>query len=215
MSGEEVLTRLCYMLNLTVLRLGGHMDKKYHHGDLKIQLIKTGLHMIQEEGINKLSLRRLAQICNVSEAAPYSHFKNKEELLIAIQEYVTEQLLKCLKDAYERTENRNSPIAILNMGKAYVRFFVEYPEYYSFLFTQPNLKIDLSMSNEANAFEPFQYYKEKAYIVYQNKGFGEDRIKYGIIAMWAKVHGIASIASMKGLYRDFEWEDVLDQILVE
>ena len=191
------------------------MEKKYHHGDLKIQLIKTGLHMIQEDGTNKLSLRRLAQMCNVSEAAPYSHFKNKEELLIAIQEYVTEQLLTCLKDAYERTEQSNSPIAILNMGKAYVQFFIKYPEYYTFLFTGPYLKIDLSMEDETNAFEPFQYYKEKAYVIYQREGFSEERIKYGIIAMWAKVHGIAAIASMKGINKDFEWEDVLDKILVE
>ena len=191
------------------------MEKKYHHGDLKIQLIKTGLHMIQEEGINKLSLRRLAHLCNVSEAAPYSHFKNKDELLIAIQEYVTEQLLKCLKDAYERTEQSNSPIAILNMGKAYVQFFIKYPEYYTFLFTGPYLKINLSMEDETSAFEPFQYYKEKAYMIYQGEGFSEERIKYGIIAMWAKVHGIAAIASMKGINKDFEWEDVLDKILVE
>ena len=60
------------------------MDKKYHHGDLKIQLIKSGLQMVQEDGINKLSLRRLAQMCNVSEAAPYSHFKNKEELFFPV-----------------------------------------------------------------------------------------------------------------------------------
>ena len=191
------------------------MDKKYHHGDLKIQLIKSGLQMIQEDGINKLSLRRLAQMCNVSEAAPYSHFKNKEELLVAIQEYVTEQLLKYLQDAYEKTEHCNSPIAILNMGKAYIQFFIIYPEYYSFLFAQSYLKIDLSMDNEPNAFEPFQYYKDKAYSIYQNEGFGEERIKYGIIAMWAKVHGLAAIASMQGIHKDFEWEDVLDKILVE
>ena len=40
-------------------------------------------------------------------------------------------------------------------------------------------------------------------------------LSYGIIAMWAKVHGIAAIASMQGVNRDFEWEDVLDKILVE
>jgi len=191
------------------------MDKQYHHGDLKTQLIKSGLHMIQEDGIGKVSLRKLAQMCNVSEAAPYSHFKNKEELLIAIQEYVTGQLQKCLEDAYERTEHINTPKAILNMGKAYVRFFIEYPEYYSFLFTQPSLKIDLSVNSGANDFEPFRYYKEKAYLVYQREGISEERIKYGVIAMWAKVHGIASIASMKGVEKDFEWEDVLEKILVE
>ena len=191
------------------------MDKKYHHGDLKIQLIKAGLLMIQEDGIGKLSLRKLAKICNVSEAAPYGHFKNKDELLIAIQEYVTEQLKKCLEDAFEKSECHNSPKAILNMGKAYVRFFIQYPEYYSFLFMQSCLKIDLSMNGEANNFEPFRYYREKTYLVYQNVGVNEERIKYGVIAMWAKVHGIAAIASMKGIEKDFEWEDVLDQILIE
>lgn len=191
------------------------MADNYHHGDLKIQLIRSGLRMIQEDGISKLSLRRLAKFCNVSEAAPYSHFKSKEELLLAMQEYVTAQLLVCLKDAYENIEHSDSPTAILNMGKAYVRFFMEYPEYYSFLFTQPQLKIDLCMGNGADSFEPFQYYKEKAYMVYQKEDLDAERIKYGIIAMWAKVHGLASIASMHGVTKDFEWEDVLDKILVE
>ena len=191
------------------------MEKKYHHGDLKTQLIRAGLHMIQEDGIGKVSLRKLAQRCNVSEAAPYSHFKNKDELLTAIQEYITEQLRKCLEDAYEGTEPGNSPEAILNMGKAYVLFFIKYPEYYSFLFAQPCLKIDLSAKGGANDFEPFRYYKEKVYLVYQKEGMSGERIRYGVIAMWAKVHGIAAIASMKGVDKDFEWEDVLDKILVE
>lgn len=191
------------------------MDKKYHHGDLRTELIKVGLKMIQEDGIGKLSLRKLAQLCSVSEAAPYSHFKNKEELMAAIQDYVTEQLSNCLKEAYESSERVDSPQAIFNMGKAYVLFFIEYPEYYSFLFTQSCLKIDLSEANGADDFGPFRYYKEKAYLVYRNEKMSEDRIKYGVIAMWAKVHGLAAIASMKNVNKDFEWDDVLAKILVE
>jgi hypothetical protein len=33
--------------------------------------------------------------------------------------------------------------------------------------------------------------------------------------MWAKVHGMAAIVSMKYITKDFEWEDVFDQILME
>lgn len=191
------------------------MDKKYHHENLRIELIKAGIHMIQEMGIEKLSLRKLAKQCNVSEAAPYSHFKNKDELLFAMHEYITQQLQNCLEEAYESTERKDSPDAIMNIGKAYVMFFIQYPEYYTFLFTQPCVKINLSTKNSAEDFLPFQYFKEKAYSVYRNKNFSENRIKYGVIAMWAKVHGIASIASMKGIEKDFEWEDVLEKILVE
>lgn len=41
------------------------------------------------------------------------------------------------------------------------------------------------------------------------------RIKNGIIVMWAKVHGIAAIASMKGIIKDFEWDDILDKVLIK
>lgn len=191
------------------------MSKSYHHGNLKNELIKAGIKMIQQEGIEKLSLRKLALICGVSEAAPYSHFENKDKLLIAMQEYVTEQLTQCLKNAVEGSNNNISETTILDMGKAYVLFFMEYPEYYTFLFTQPCAKIDLSMCFNTEEFPPFQYYKRKAYEIYRSKGLSEDRIKYGIIAMWAKVHGIAAIASMKYIIKDFKWEDVLDKILVE
>lgn len=191
------------------------MGAKYHHGDLKVALIRTGLQMIQEHGIEKLSLRKLAAKCNVSEAAPYSHFKNKEELLAAMQDYVTQQLQNCLEDAYEKTEKKHSPDAILNMGKAYVLFFIRYPEYYTFLFAQPCVKIDLSMNPCEGGFAPFHYYKEKAYAVYRKEGFTEEQIKYGVIAMWAKVHGVAAIAAMKYVEKDFQWEDVLEKILVE
>ena len=191
------------------------MKKTYHHGNLRQELIKAGIKMVQQVGIEKLSLRKLAAQCEVSEAAPYSHFANKEELLSAMQEFVAEQLLVCLKEAVEHTDKSDSPLAILNMGKAYVFFFMRNPEYYSFLFMQHDLKIDLSMEENSQNFAPFQYFKDKAYQVYRNEGMTVERIKYGIVAMWAKVHGIAAITSMKYVRKDFEWEDVLDQILVE
>lgn len=191
------------------------MKNSYHHGDLRNELIKAGIEMVQQDGIEKLSLRKLASVCGVSEAAPYAHFENKEKLLVAMQEYVTDQLLNYLKNAAESADNPDSPAAILNMGKAYVLFFINFPEYYNFLFTQPCVSIDLSMNDSPGEFLPFQYYKEKSYEIYRNEGLSEERIKYGIIAMWAKVHGLAAIASMKYITRDFEWEDVLDKILIE
>lgn len=191
------------------------MNAKYHHGDLKEELIRVGLQMIQKDGINGLSLRKLSAKCGVSEAAPYSHFKSKEDLLNAMQEYVVRQLQECLKKAYQGTKQKDSPRAILNMGKAYVLFFMRYPEYYTFLFTQADVRIDLSTVSKGDSIAPFQYYREKVYLVYRKEGFSEKEIKYGLISMWAKVHGIAAIASMQNVGRDFEWEDVLEEVLAE
>lgn len=191
------------------------MKKAYHHGNLKQELIEQGIKMVQQEGIEKLSLRRLATQVGVSEAAPYSHFANKNELLQAMQGHVTEQLMKCLQRAVENTDAPDSTDAVLNMGKAYVLFFMENPAYYGFLFAHGDIRIDLSMKENEENYPPFQYYRDMAYRVYRKEGFSEERIKYGVVAMWAKVHGIAAITSMKYVTKDFKWEEVLEEILVE
>ncbi len=48
------------------------MEKSYHHGNLKEELIKKGIELINEVGEDKLSLRKLAIICGVSVLTPKS-----------------------------------------------------------------------------------------------------------------------------------------------
>ena len=59
-------------------------DNLYHHGDLKQQLIREGLRLLDTAGYDGLTLRKVAKACNVSQTAPYRHFKNKDELIAAI-----------------------------------------------------------------------------------------------------------------------------------
>ena len=48
------------------------MEKKpYHHKNLKNDLIEKGIELVNKNGINQLSLRKVAQACGVSHAAPY------------------------------------------------------------------------------------------------------------------------------------------------
>lgn len=190
------------------------MEKKYHHEDLRTELIEEGLLMIQNEGVKNMSLRKLAKACGVSEAAPYSHFKNKDDLLKSIEEYTSNKLLQALEKAYEETKDQNVPHAIYDMGVAYVGFFIEHPSYFNFIFNQPWLKIDLSMKGMED-YKPFQFFRDKSYEVFRKAGYRDEEIKYGVINMWAKVHGVSCIASMPSVTKDFEWLDVLDKVLVD
>lgn len=58
----------------------------YHHGDLRQSLITAAKEILQASGLNSLSIRKLAEKTNVSRAAPYHHFKDKNALLCAIAE---------------------------------------------------------------------------------------------------------------------------------
>lgn len=55
--------------------------KTYHHGNLREALIEAANHTLAAEGVEGLSLRRVAQQAGVSATALYSHFKDKRELL--------------------------------------------------------------------------------------------------------------------------------------
>ena len=98
------------------------MKDNYHHGNLREALIEAGLKLINEEGENNLSLRKVASLCDVSHAAPYAHFKDKEELIEAIKASVTNKFMYELNEAINKAKTAEE--AILNMGKSYVTFFI-------------------------------------------------------------------------------------------
>lgn len=98
------------------------MDKKsYHHNNLKNELIEKGIELVSNYGLSQLSLRKVAQSCNVSHAAPYSHFANKEELVAAMQLHITEQFTDKLLETIEH--HKGSTDFLMEFGKAYISFF--------------------------------------------------------------------------------------------
>ncbi len=187
---------------------------RFHHNDLKSELIECGLEAVNTDGIKNLSLRKLASKCNVSEAAPYSHFKNKDDLIKEMQNFVSEKLYESLYEAANSCKNKNSAERIYKIGEAYVLFAIEKPEYFNFIFSFPSASIDLSMTSDDD-FKPFKFFKEESYRVYRKKDIDDEDIKYGIISMWSRVHGIATIASMPNIKTDFEWKDVLRRIILD
>ncbi len=108
-------------------------DKIYHHGDLKSELIREGLKILDTDGYDGFTLRKVAKACNVSQTAPYRHYKNKDELIAAITLYAMEAFDKRLKDAV--TLHPNDPAGQLQeLGLAYILFFTDNPEYLRLLF---------------------------------------------------------------------------------
>jgi AcrR family transcriptional regulator len=57
---------------------------RHHHGDLKNALVQAGLEILEEGGIDALSLRKCAARAGVSHAAPAHHFGNLDGLKSAI-----------------------------------------------------------------------------------------------------------------------------------
>jgi AcrR family transcriptional regulator len=59
-------------------------QKNYHHGDLRQALLEAGLAMLEEVGLEGISLRKIAARVGVSHAAPEHHFPTLKHLLNAM-----------------------------------------------------------------------------------------------------------------------------------
>lgn len=73
------------------------MADQYHHGNLKSKLLEEAVTLISQDGLENLSLRRLATQCGVSHNAIYRHFDSKERLIDACRAYVMQELTRTLE----------------------------------------------------------------------------------------------------------------------
>ena len=187
------------------------MSDTYHHGNLREALIETGIRIINESGENALSLRKVAAACDVSHAAPYAHFKDKDELIEAIKKSITGQLMEELEDAVKSAADSES--AIVNMGKRYVSFFHGNPDYYKFLFGRQNIIAHLKIDEKTDEdYPPFVLLK-KTYLKYLKEcGIKKNKKdqEVELLKIWASAHGLAAIACMSGVVPSFDWDEMLE-----
>ena len=66
------------------------MENDFSLDNVRSRLILAGLAELERHGAGDFSLRRVAKEAGVSCAAPYRHFKDKDELIVSIIEYVLE-----------------------------------------------------------------------------------------------------------------------------
>ncbi len=191
------------------------MADGYHHGNLRQALIEAGIKIINESGEENLSLRKVAALCNVSHAAPYAHFKDKDELLEAIKNSVTERFMEELLNAVEGKPTADQ--AIIAMGRTYIQFFSSNPDYFAFIFGKQNINAHLKMNREyKDDYPPFLLLR-RMYLKHLEengleKTFEEQEIE--LIKIWSIVHGMASIACMKGIRSSVNWNDIDERLLV-
>jgi len=106
----------------------------YHHGDLREALIEAALAVIDELGPQALSIREVARRAGVSHAAPYRHFTDKDDLIVAVVERGFE-MLDAVTGQARAAAGDDLLAQFAASGEAYLRFALEYPAYYRVMFS--------------------------------------------------------------------------------
>lgn len=93
------------------------------------RLIQAGIQELEQNGPASFSLRRVAQACGVSCAAPYRHFKDKQALLLAIAEEYNALWADRQKKAVENSRNDNPAVMLKAVCREYFHFLLDNPNY--------------------------------------------------------------------------------------
>lgn len=191
------------------------MSDKYHHGDLRNALIEEGIKMINNSGEESLSMRKLAERCGVSMAAPYAHFKNKEEMINAIKQYVEDAFTEYLEAAVNKAED-DVEAKIVALGIAYVSFFIDNPEYFTFLFSRGYVHLNLDFKScDDNIFKPYKILKElcSRYFDEKKPALSDYEKELEIIRIWSSVQGVTSLIFMKNVKWSHDWKEELNKLI--
>jgi AcrR family transcriptional regulator len=164
---------------------------RYHHEDLRNVLLENALHVLENEGLESLTMRRLSRKTGVSRAAPYRHFDDKTALLGAVAARGFNSLGDLLQAA---SGNGIPPLDIFrHCACAYVRFAVDRSTLYSLMF-------GFELTDAAPVPELAES-AERAFTIIsdiirdcQEEGVfgGTDPVEYANVA-WSSLHGLSML----------------------
>src|SRR5215471_16574691 len=166
--------------------------RSYHHGNLKEALMRAALELIAEKGPGGFTFAEAARSAGVSPAAPYRHFRDRDELLanVALRGFTL------FEAALTRAWNDGQPDAFAafeRMGRAYLEFARTEPAYYSAMF-EAGIPLDMNQElREASerAFAAIRTAAER--LVAQLPAAGRPPALMVALHVWAMAHGVASL----------------------
>jgi AcrR family transcriptional regulator len=151
--------------------------------NLSERLVSAGVDLLDEEGISAISIRAVSRICEVSHGAPRRYFPTLAALLAAIAE-------TCFNDLEQRitaagTGSRKS-------AEVYVEFARSRPDAFE-LMSRHDL-LNASGRNLRRVSLPvLEHWVHQHSLEHPTAG------RTAAIAAWVGVHGIATLASRRGL----------------
>jgi AcrR family transcriptional regulator len=164
----------------------------YHHGNLKEALLRAALELIAQKGPGGFTFAEAARWAGVSPAAPYRHFRDRDELLASIALRGFRQFETVLAQAWD--EGRPDVFFALDrLGKAYLEFARSEPAYYSAMF-EAGIPLDSNPElREAGerAFAVLRGAAEK--LCAKIPAHGRPPALMVALHIWAMSHGIAAL----------------------
>lgn len=170
----------------------------YHHGDLRNSLVLAAFDLIAQDGPDSFALIDAARAVGVSSAAPYRHFRDKDELLQAVTEHGFNSMHKTIELVTQNKEP-GSIEHILTIGEQYLSFITNHSGLFSLMWgEQGRLVLDGKdwRENERTAFNQLISSLE---IWLNSERITNQNSKTIATMLWSAALGLATLSISKQL----------------
>ncbi|WP_375748167.1 TetR/AcrR family transcriptional regulator [Vibrio sp. HN007] len=163
--------------------------KNYHHGNLREAVLEAAHKLLELEGINSITFRRIAREVGVSQNAPYSHFKDKTALLEALAADGFHGLLNSMRKSSASYSTPSDHLQAI--GKGYVTYALSNPALFKLMFDMQQSATSESIALQTVSSQSFQVLRDAVANVQASKNQeGADGLIASISA-WALVQGLS------------------------
>lgn len=165
--------------------------KEREREEMRQLIIKTAMKLFIGEGMDNVSLRKIADKIEYSPGSIYSYFKDKGEIIHAIHTEGFEKLY-----ALQRTlDNVADPLEKLSkMGELYMQFALENKDYYDLMFIAKGVAAKINEKQEWDVGQrSYDYLRETVKACIEKGYMIKTDIDAATFAIWSFVHGMASL----------------------
>lgn len=167
--------------------------------EIRRMILEASMKLFIEEGFEKVSIRKIADIIEYSPTTIYLYFKDKNEILYHLCEEGFQKMAEYNKAIWDI---KNPLLRLHKMGENYIQFGLSHPEYYDLMFIQsaPMQALEKLKCNDWNS-------GDQALVALQS--IIKDCMDAGLIAkadvvavamaVWGMVHGLVSLSLRKRL----------------
>jgi AcrR family transcriptional regulator len=160
----------------------------YHHGDLRRELVTAAMNLLDEQGIDAVTVRAVAREADVAHSAPANHFKDRTALLTQLAVETFQALIQDVDAASARSGSAKRE-QIEAFADVVLRFAFKHPHRYRLLWRADS--IDQSQAEfQASGGAVYERLRQ---IMANGKATHALSPDTHVVAAWALVHGYISL----------------------
>lgn len=167
--------------------------------DLKSACLETAITIVEEVGVEKLSLREVARRLGVSHQAPYKHFASRDHILAEIVARIFSEFAAYLGD---RPEAGDPWLAMRGLGLRYFAYAAERPLQYQLMFSTLLPPIDSHPDMMVEARRAFALLRDSVAALPRGARSAEE-IERDALFVWSTIHGLVAVMGSDA-YRTLE-----------